>query len=109
MEGNEPVLATEKQVAHTARWINYAEADGGTNPLPALLMALSLRPDAIYFLSDGQFDPMTITQLRFRNRNSRRFNLRQIPIHTIAFFDRMTEPLMRTIARDSGGEYRFVK
>jgi hypothetical protein len=109
MDADEPVRATHKQVARTAQWVNGAQADGGTNPLPALLIALSLRPDAIYFLSDGQFDPIAIPQLQFRNRASRRFGTRQIPIHTIAFYDRMTEPLMRTIARNSGGEYRFVK
>jgi hypothetical protein len=38
-----------------------------------------------------------------------RLNIREVPIHTIAFVDRGTEVLMRTIARDSGGEYRFVK
>jgi von Willebrand factor type A domain len=109
MDADKPVLATQEQIALTARWINGAQADGGTNPLPALMLALSLRPDAIYFLSDGQFDPSTINQLRFRNRPSRRLHLQQIPIHTIAFVDRATEGLMRAIARNSGGEYRFVE
>jgi hypothetical protein len=109
MEADELVLATKDQVARTARWVSYVEADGGTNPLPALLFALSLRPDAVYFLSDGQFDPVTITQLRVRNRPNRRLGTREIPIHAIAFVDRATERLMRTIAKNSGGEYRFVK
>jgi hypothetical protein len=34
--------------------------------------------------------------------------MRQIPIHTIAFVDHGTIGLMRSIARDSGGEHRFV-
>lgn len=109
MDADEPVLATQNQIARTAQWVSYVEADGGTNPLPALLLALSLRPDAIYFLSDGQFDPYTIRALRFRNRPNHRLRTRQIPIHTIAFMDRFTEGLMRTIARNAGGEYRFVK
>jgi len=109
MDADEPVLATQDEIARTARWVNSVEADGGTNPLPALLFALSLRPDAIYFLSDGQFDPLTSHQLRIRNRPNSRLNLRQIPIHTIAFVDRFAEGLMRTIARNSGGEFRFVK
>jgi hypothetical protein len=109
MDADEPVMATQKQIARTVRWVSDAQADGGTNPLPALLYALSLRPDAIYFLSDGQFDPMTIYQLRARNRPSKRIRLRQIPIHTIAFVDRGTVGLMRTIARNSGGEHRFVQ
>jgi hypothetical protein len=109
MDADEPVFATQDEVARTVRWVNDAAADGGTYPLPALLYALSLRPDAIYFLSDGQFDPITIHELKMRNRPTKRVRLRQIPIHTIAFADRSTVGLMRTIARNSGGEHRFVK
>ena len=109
MDANELVLATPEEVARTAEWVGYMEADGGTYPLPALLFALSLRPDAIYFLSDGRFDPVAKTQLHARNRPNHRLRTRPIPIHTIAFMDRSTERLMRTIARESGGEYRFVK
>jgi hypothetical protein len=109
MDADEPVLATEDQFARTRRWIDHIRPDGGTHPLPALLLALSLRPDAIYFLSDGQFDPGAIHALRHRNRPNKRLATRQIPIHTIAFVDRATEGLMRTIARNSGGKFRFVK
>jgi hypothetical protein len=109
MEGNKPVLATQEHVTQTTHWVNYAEAGGGTNPLPALLDALSMHPDAIYFLSDGQFDPNTIQELRVRNRPNNRLRTRQVPIHTIAFYDRFAAGLMRTIARNSGGEFRFVQ
>jgi hypothetical protein len=109
MDANELVLATKKEVARTAEWVGYVEARGGTYPLPALLFALSLRPDAVYFLSDGQFDPMTIAQIRYRNRPNYRLGTQPIPIHTIAFVDRATERLMRAIAGNSGGEYRFVQ
>ncbi len=109
MNADEPVFAIEKELSRTVRWVNDAVADGGTFPLPALLVALSLRPDAIYFLSDGQFDPLTVHELKMRNRPTKRVRMRQIPIHTIAFVDRGTVGLMRTIARNSGGEFRFVK
>jgi hypothetical protein len=109
MEADEPVFANEKEIARTVSWVNDAVADGGTYPLPALLYALSLRPDAIYFLSDGQFDPLTIHELKVRNRPTKRVRMRQIPIHTVAFVDYGTIGLMRTIARNSGGEFRFVK
>lgn len=105
MDADEPVLATEDEFARTRRWVSYVEPQGGTNPLPALLFALSLRPDAIYFLSDGKFDPVTLQELRSQNRP----RSQRIPIHAIAFMERATEGLMRTIARNSGGEYRFVK
>jgi hypothetical protein len=109
MDAEEPVLRTEDAFAKTAEWVNQVEANNGTNPLPALLYALSLRPDAIYFLSDGQFDPAAIHVLRSRNKPSKRIGHRQIPIHTIAFVDYLTIGIMRTIARDSGGEHRFVR
>ena len=64
MDADEPLLATPENVAETTELDQPGRADGGTNPLPALLFALSLRPDAIYFLSDGQFDPGTIQELR---------------------------------------------
>ncbi len=108
MDADEPVPATQRQFAATTKWVQHARARSGTNPLPALLHALSMRPDAIYFLSDGQFDPIAIQMLRMKNPKSKRRGHKQIPIHTVAFVDHMTIGLMRTIARDSGGEHRFV-
>ena len=104
---NEPglVRATEKQFEKTRNWISYVQPQGGTVPQPALLAALSMKPDAIFFLSDGLFDPGTGREVRIRNRGK----VRQIPIHTIAFVNREAEGLMRTIARNSGGKYRFVQ
>lgn len=109
MDADKPLLATKDNIAKVTNWINSVEPSGGTYPLPALLMAISMRPDAIYFLSDGQFDPLTIDELRVRNRDNRRLKTRMIPIHTIAFYDRIAEGLMRMIARNSGGEYRYVR
>jgi hypothetical protein len=109
MESDEPVLATQAQFSKTADWVNQARASNGTNPLPALLHALSMRPDAIYFLSDGQFDPIAVEILRIRNKPTKRVGHRQIPIHTIAFVDYSTIGIMRAIARNSNGEHRFVR
>jgi len=109
MEGNHLVMATSAHISETSQWVNFVEPEGGTVPLPALLFALSLHPDAIYFLSDGQFDPNTIQELRLRNRPNNRLKTRQIPIHTIAFYDRYAAGLMRAIARNSGGEFKFIQ
>jgi hypothetical protein len=104
MEGNAPVGATNGALQKTRRWIDSINAQGSTNPQPALFAALSLKPDTIYFLSDGLFDAGTIAEVRRVNRR------RQggVPIHTIAFVSRENVALMRAIARDSGGEFRFV-
>lgn len=105
MDAEGPVRATRRQVERTRRWVERTRPGGGTYPLPALLFALSLEPDAIYFLSDGKFDASAIETLRQENPPS----AGQIPIHTIAFVSREALGIMRTIARNSGGEFRFVK
>jgi hypothetical protein len=102
---DKPVLATAKQFDRTRRWVNHVWPGGGTFPLEALLHALALEPDAIYFLSDGRFDPGVIEALRIQNPSS----TGQIPIHTISFVNTETIGLMRQIAKQSGGDFRFVK
>ena len=109
MESDKPLRATPDNVQKTTLWIQQAEARGGTNPLPALSLALSLRPDAIYFLTDGQFDPIVAREVRIQNRTNLRTGYHSVPINTVAFYDRMAEGLMRMIARNSAGEYRFVQ
>jgi hypothetical protein len=108
MEPQKPLFATQDNLAKSTEWINRCEPLGGTNPLPALQLALSMKPDAIYFLTDGQFDLGVMQELRKRNRTNVRLHTHVIPIHTICFFDRSAEGMMKTIARDSGGEYRYV-
>jgi len=102
---NKPVLATAKQFDRTRRWVNHVWPSGGTYPLQALLHALALEPDAIYFLSDGRFDPAVIEALRIQNPSSSG----QIPIHAIAFVNTESIGLMQQIAKQSGGTFRFVK
>jgi hypothetical protein len=99
------VPATTEQFEKTREWVGRARPRGGTFPLTALLTALKMKPDAIFFLSDGLFDPRTGREVRMRNRGKKS----RVPIHTIAFVNREAEGLMRTIARNSGGKYRFVK
>lgn len=105
MDADKPLLATTKNIDRTEEWLNSINPDGGTNPLSALLYALSLKPSAVYFLSDGKFDLSVASELRIKNRHRRK----RIPIHTIAFYNRETEGLMKMIARNSGGRYQFVK
>lgn len=107
MDADAPVPVTPDEIDRMRRWVRYIEPGGGTNPLPALLMALRLKPDAIFFLSDGLFDPNTIAWVKRANRS--RAGAGRIPIHTISFVNYESQGLMRTIARHSGGEFRFVE
>jgi hypothetical protein len=105
MEAKALVSATVQNVQYTRRWVQRAVPQGGTFPQAALVAALAMRPDTVYFLSDGLFDAGTIAEVRRLNR--RRHG--GIPIHAIAFVNRENLGLMRAIARDSGGEFRYVQ
>jgi DNA-directed RNA polymerase subunit RPC12/RpoP len=89
-----------------ANWLQSVTPGGGTNPLPAFQVALSMnpRPDVIFFMTDGQFEADVAPQVALLNgRGSER-----VVINTISFVDRSGEPDMQKIASDSGGKYRFV-
>lgn len=90
------------------RWARSAlanvKAQGGTNPMPGFELVFSRRPrpDAIYFMTDGEFDPDIAREIMRLNSDVR------IPIHCITFVNRDAEELMRRIATHSGGSYNHV-
>ncbi|MBY0311167.1 MAG: hypothetical protein K2W85_03770 [Phycisphaerales bacterium] len=81
------------------------EPFGGTEPWPAFEIAFAMKPppDAIYFMTDGNFDPAIAMRIAQINVGSRK-----IPIHCITLVDRSGEETMRKIAADSGGTYTHV-
>lgn len=87
-------------------WLQTVNAGGGTYPTPAfrVAFALSPRPDAIFFMTDGQFPPNVVDEVADLNRGGGK----KVQIHTISFMDTSAETLMRRIASDSGGRYRHV-
>ncbi|MGH7245151.1 MAG: vWA domain-containing protein [Phycisphaerales bacterium] len=76
---------------------------GGTQPINAFRAAFRLRPrpDAIYFMTDGEFDPSIADDIA-------KLNSPRIPIHCLAFMSRESEPQMRRIATQSKGTYTFI-
>ncbi|HEX4142577.1 MAG TPA: VWA domain-containing protein [Pirellulales bacterium] len=95
--------ATRDNVNQTVDWLKYVECGGGTNPLPGLLLALQLHPDAIYLLTDGKFDPQVVWEVTQAEPPI------PIPIYTISFANRTAEKLLKAIAKETGGSYRFVR
>lgn len=79
-------------------WLRLIQPDGGTDPRGALRIAMSLRPDAIYLLSDGAFPAGTVEDVAQRNNN-------KVPIHCIDLAGGSAGDHLRRIARDSGGQY----
>lgn len=91
------------------RWAKRAIAalqpQGGTEPLPAFREVFELRPrpDAIYFMTDGEFSEEVVEAVALLNRNTK------IPVHCICFVSRESETQMKKIATQSGGSFTFVK
>jgi len=112
----EPVENPPKAMIHataTARQKTFEFLDaiapqGQTDPSRALERAFSVipPPELIYFMTDGEFDPSIVEKLQRWNRRKR------VKINTIAFLYELGDvagvPLLRRIAREHGGQYKFV-
>ncbi len=96
----------DKDRAAVEEWLRGIVGEGGTVPTPAFEVAFALqpRPDVIFFMTDGLFDPATVDQVAATNRMGEK----RVVIHTISFRERSAEQLLRRIAKDSGGTYRHV-
>ncbi|MDR3637509.1 MAG: VWA domain-containing protein [Isosphaeraceae bacterium] len=90
-------LASKDQLL---QWLRLIEPDGKTDPRGALGLALSLRPDAIFLLSDGEFPDGTASSVTKKNP-------RKVPIHCIDLGDGDTADQLKQIARESGGQYKW--
>jgi Mg-chelatase subunit ChlD len=90
--------------------IENLQAAGGTVPGPAFQVAfdLSPRPDAVYFMTDGEFpqyEQALMGDIEVWNRRGRR----PTPIHCITFGTDAASAVMRRIAERSGGGYVHVE
>ncbi|HWL10650.1 MAG TPA: vWA domain-containing protein [Planctomicrobium sp.] len=72
-----------------------------TMPRDALIRAIRLKPQAIYFLTDGQITLPFVTSVT-------KFNKTGIPIHTIGFASDRGEKLLREIADQNNGTYTYI-
>jgi hypothetical protein len=79
-------------------WLRVIEPDGGTDPRLALKQAISLKPDAVFLLSDGEFPEGTVDQVA-------KLNTRKIPIHCIDLAGGLAGDHLKRIAAASGGRY----
>ena len=94
--------ATKENQLDYLRWMARAKAGGTTEPGDALMLALRLKPDVIYFLTDGAFKYRVIDRVRQMNR-------KQVSIHTVSFGgDERAADFMQQIADQNNGSYHFV-
>ncbi|MCA8998988.1 MAG: VWA domain-containing protein [Planctomycetaceae bacterium] len=101
MPSDRLVEATPGMQQFYLRWMAQFRAEGRTDPMDALLLALRLNPSVIYFLTDGDFDYRVVPAVTAANR-------RGTVIHTIGFGDDRGEKFLREIATRNRGTYKFI-
>jgi hypothetical protein len=94
--------ATPGNRTKVIKWIKTLQPDGDTAPEDALERALKLKPQVIYFLTDGEIPATTRDTVARYNREHK------IVVHTIAFVTEEGAEQLRGIAKDNKGKYRFV-
>jgi hypothetical protein len=96
--------ASDAGKAWARKTIPLVQSEASTEPFPAfelVLKAMRPKPDAIYFMTDGEFDKDVAGKIL-------RLNTERIPIHCITFISREGEEVMKRIAADSKGTYSHV-
>jgi von Willebrand factor type A domain len=93
-----PRSATLQAKSQLRSFLQLIDPDGGTDPRPAMKQALSLRPDAVFLLSDGAFPDGTVEELT-------RLNKHKVPIHCVDLTGGMAGDHLKRIAAANGGQY----
>lgn len=110
-ESREPDLVptTEENLQRLRQWMATVQLGFHTRPAGAVSTALTLAPDAIYLLSDGEFEDQTAALLRDKNLvRVKRQKVPQVIVHTIGFHSRSGQKVLERIAKENGGRYTFV-
>ncbi len=97
---------TEDSVRGVRAWLQSRTLGRATMPAEALQVALSMNPDAVFLLSDGELQDESLLMLRILNASST--TIRQIPIHTISLYSGEGWWTLQQIAADSGGSFTPV-
>jgi len=96
------VNATERNKQLAFQFIDGVIAQGETDPAGAIERAFAVKPDIIYILTDGEFDRAIVALVKRLNADAK------VTVHTIGFLYREGEPILKQIADQNGGRYRFV-
>ena len=106
------VNATPDNKRRLTQWAMRVKMEGGSSKeaKTALEFALSLKPDCIFLLSDGEFQKQVEEFLVDANRVENLFgeSSRISIVHTISYHSKEGAAGMQRIAAQNGGPYRHV-
>ena len=97
------MVATNKNKRRLGDWLTGVRPKGGTNPADALREGFDVQPDAIFLLSDGEFNhPGAADRVLHQNVD------RKIPLHTVAFESASSRRRLRRYSEATDGRHRYV-
>lgn len=96
----ELISATKQNIRLTMNWLKRSMTKGGTQPQQAMKLALSLKPEVLFLLSDGQIPQETCDLVREQNQGT--------TIHTIALGSAVGAEALMQIATEHRGQHRFI-
>ena len=107
-QGGQPQLAWGDQVSKrlARQFVQGIKATGGTEHISALVMALKMRPDVVFFLTDADEPVLTSAELARIGRLNQ-----GAAIHTIEFGigpQTRSENFLARLARQNGGQHVYV-
>jgi len=104
------VEATPESIERLRRWVYRFPLASGTYPKSSMRFALSLDPDSIYLLTDGRFHDDTEEFLKEHNQRKDRYDedVPKVSVQTIGFYTDASREVLRRIARDNRGTFRYV-
>jgi len=103
---NKLAFATDQNKRNAYRFIGGITATGGTDHVAALKLAIRLRPDVIFFLTDADDPALSAGQLYDIHRRAA-----GITIHAVEFGlgpERSSNNFLVKLARQNGGEHHYV-
>lgn len=101
--------ATEANKAAAIAWVGTRDPDpqAGSATWDSMRLALSMGPEAIFLLTDGEFIDADLRELREEIEKGNAG--RKVQINTVAFASEHDVQSLRLIAEENGGTYRLVR
>ena len=109
------VLASETNVGLLRSWLEQVRLAPGTDPRMGMVAAQKLKPDAIFLLTDGEFNGRNSVNRGLIPGNPRIERIIKIhgnpspPVHSIGFENRKFANRMRTLSESTGGTFRYFE
>jgi hypothetical protein len=100
MPGGLPQSAERASILRTLAWSGQVVPDGGTEPEPAMRMALGLHPNAVFLLSDGAYPDGAADRIIELNQGAAK-----VPVHCVDLSGGAAGTDLKRIAERSNGQY----